>query len=477
VNQTVTSTTTEADSTTAEGKKTATESGAKSSKATSTSHSGSVTNTDVAAIDTTPVLAMAAGASLAQSVPGVAVSSPVASATEIKSESTSVATSLDQTVALSSSSSPLQLVPELRSVTAGGASLAAQKSGEESGSSAKQEQIPLTSNQSVASSPTLETAESTSVQEDALSPIATSTESGKLLETSAPSQNLMQQGNQAVVTIPATVGNETVDRLAVVATVTASQSGQSVEPSAAAPAVSKPGLADSGKTSTSSTLRSARGTGNSAQTTNSSIVDPSAIATEVTGSHGATSSAGELTRSSTVSTTGTDTRETFATLDAEASQGKTTWIHAGAQQAEAGFQDSSLGWVSVRADVSRGEVHAELVPSSTDAAQALGSHMAGLNAYLVEHHTPVESLSLTAPESGGTGLGSDQSASQNMQQDTGQQTGQQSAQSSDAGSQSGLSISSSALPVTTSQLTALQGQQDGSVQVGSPGGSYISVMA
>jgi|GEM_PF-2962618 len=91
-------------------------------------------------------------------------------------------------------------------------------------------------------------------------------------------------------------------------------------------------------------------------------------------------------------------RDTFAALDADPGQPATTWTHTGPRQVEAGYQDPSLGWVSVRADLSSGGLHASVVPNSPEAAQALGNHLAGLNAYLAEHHGSSITASLAAPE-------------------------------------------------------------------------------
>jgi hypothetical protein len=201
------------------------------------------------------------------------------------------------------------------------------------------------------------------------------------------------------------------------------------------------------------------------------------MARDLAGAGGTVSTAGELARASTVTTTGPDTRETFATLDAEGATGKPTWIHAGAQQAEAGFQDPTLGWVSVRADASGGGVHAELVPGSADAAQALGSHMAGLNAYLAEHHTPVETLTLSAPESGWAGMSNNKGGGEGMQQGAGQQTGQETAQNADRDFQSRQSGSPTILPATALELPASFEVLNGRAQAARLVGSHISVMA
>jgi hypothetical protein len=82
----------------------------------------------------------------------------------------------------------------------------------------------------------------------------------------------------------------------------------------------------------------------------------------------------------------------FAAMDASTAGDGATWVRAGARHAEAGWQDPALGWVSVRAEASHGGIHAELVGGSTAAAQSLSGHLAGLNTYLQERQTPVQSL-------------------------------------------------------------------------------------
>jgi hypothetical protein len=188
------------------------------------------------------------------------------------------------------------------------------------------------------------------------------------------------------------------------------------------------------------------------------------------------SPAGEPAGSSAAAATGPDPREVFATLDAGGAPGKPTWIHAGAQRAEAGFQDPALGWVAVRADASGSGVHAQLVPASSDAAQALGSHLEGLNAYLGEHHTPVETVTLAAPDGGWTGTSGDRGAGQGSQQGAGQQTGQETAQNANAGSQSSLAGSQTGLRGDASEPMPLPWELDGSAQEARAGGN-ISVMA
>jgi hypothetical protein len=117
-------------------------------------------------------------------------------------------------------------------------------------------------------------------------------------------------------------------------------------------------------------------------------------------------------------------RDTFAALDADPAPGAINWTHAGARQAEAGFDDPALGWVGVRADMSRGGVHATLLPGSVEAAQALGQHMDGLNAYMAQQHTPVESLAMGLPGSRDANHGEEHGLSQGMNQGMNQGTGE-----------------------------------------------------
>lgn len=116
--------------------------------------------------------------------------------------------------------------------------------------------------------------------------------------------------------------------------------------------------------------------------------------------------------------------DAFAALDAAAAPGRPTWTHATPRQAEAGFEDPALGWVSVRADLSGGGIHASLVPGSAQAAQDLGKHMDGLNTYLAEQHTQVDSLVVASPVGRGAGSTADDGSRQGMQQGMDQGTNQ-----------------------------------------------------
>lgn len=112
--------------------------------------------------------------------------------------------------------------------------------------------------------------------------------------------------------------------------------------------------------------------------------------------------------------------ETFAALDAEPAAGAPSWIHAGAQQAEAGFEDPALGWVGVRADLGVGGIHAAILPGSADAAQLLSGHLAGLSAHLAAQQIPVDSLRMAAVTGSGNS-GADYGGMPSGQQGTGHQ--------------------------------------------------------
>jgi Flagellar hook-length control protein FliK len=165
--------------------------------------------------------------------------------------------------------------------------------------------------------------------------------------------------------------------------------------------------------------------------------------------------------------------ETFAALDAGSSLGTPTWVHSTAQHAEAGFNDPSLGWVGVRADMSAGGIHAAVVPGSTDAAQALSGHMAGLSAHLAAQHTTVDSVTVSTPQAGdglNAGQGSQQGAYQGSQGNPGQDTGQAGASMQPEQAPGAISARS---PAASARLAGVA--SSGAVAL--RGGKYISVLA
>jgi hypothetical protein len=170
------------------------------------------------------------------------------------------------------------------------------------------------------------------------------------------------------------------------------------------------------------------------------------------------------------STTGSSAHEAFAALDADTNASSPNWIHAGTRRAEAGYQDPALGWIGVRADVSGGGVHATLLPSSSEAAQALGGHMAGLDAYLAREHTSVRSLTLTTPEGREPAFASGQGPDQGMNQGSGQ--------SGYSEPKPGTPASMAAIATSVFRDTPMQsGRIDNTAEIPRVGGIHISVVA
>lgn len=114
--------------------------------------------------------------------------------------------------------------------------------------------------------------------------------------------------------------------------------------------------------------------------------------------------------------------EVFTALDTPGAAGP-NWVHADARHAEAGYLDPSLGWVAVRAQTAGAAVHASIVPASADAAQALGSHLPALSAYMAQHPTAATQVTMAAPEMG-TGA---QGSNHQMAGDSGRQPSPQNA--------------------------------------------------
>lgn len=188
--------------------------------------------------------------------------------------------------------------------------------------------------------------------------------------------------------------------------------------------------------------------------------NPAGAAGEARGLNGAPVAAGPP---------GMGARETFAALDAEPGAGAPSWIHAGAQRAEAGFEDPVLGWVGVRADLGAGGVHAAIVPGSAEAAQSLGGHLAGLNAHLAAEQIPVSSLSMAAA------TGKESAAQGAMQSAAGQQGygqhggGQDAERGSEQGPEQGNSSMSGA--GTRSDGESVRGNASLSGNLPAPAGS------
>lgn len=161
--------------------------------------------------------------------------------------------------------------------------------------------------------------------------------------------------------------------------------------------------------------------------------------------------------------------QAFDALDANDASVAPVWTHAGANRAEAGYQDQQLGWVTVRAQTGADGIHATLVPDSASAAQALGNHLAGLNTYLAEHHMPVESLTMA------TAAG--QQSSPGMEQGSGQSSGGETNQQRHSGEQA-YSIGDIATTSKNSGITsAVPGSSAAPIIAPWNGGVYVSVIA
>jgi len=206
-----------------------------------------------------------------------------------------------------------------------------------------------------------------------------------------------------------------------------------------------------------------------------SAPDGSTMPRDPAGSLGTGNTVGNFAGASSGTTPSAASRETFAALDAETASGTPTWIHAGTHRAEAGFNDPALGWISVRADMSGGGIHAALVSGSTDAAQALGGHISGLNAYLAEIHTLVKSLTIAAPGNLDGGSGTNSNASQSMYSGNGEGMGQDTGNGAQAAPQSSGETGSPAMTLAT--IAARSVPQDATALPHTPEGVHISVMA
>jgi hypothetical protein len=163
-------------------------------------------------------------------------------------------------------------------------------------------------------------------------------------------------------------------------------------------------------------------------------------------------------------------QDTFAALDAGTSPGTPAWTHAGSQHAEAGFRDPALGWVSVRADLNGGGIHATLVPTSAEAAQALNGHLAGLSTHLIEQRSTVASLTMASPSESGVenGMG------QRMQQGAEGNPQGNAPEEAQAGSQENAPPASS---TSVLDAPAQAGIRDSLTHTGDLRGTHISVMA
>jgi hypothetical protein len=167
--------------------------------------------------------------------------------------------------------------------------------------------------------------------------------------------------------------------------------------------------------------------------------------------------------------------DAFKSLDMEAEHASLPsirWVHTGAQQAEAGFEDPALGWVSVRANGGVAGVHPALIPSSAEAAQVLAGHLAGLNSFLANRSPGVGDVIVASPESGASGMGtqagSGQGSHEQHREGAAQEANSTMTLGAGADNRSGSSISRQLEPNLASGVSAATLQ--------APGAAHISVM-
>ncbi len=118
--------------------------------------------------------------------------------------------------------------------------------------------------------------------------------------------------------------------------------------------------------------------------------------------------------------------ETFTAIDGQAHGPASQWTLSGSHRAEAGFQDPSLGWISVRAQAGAGGIHAAVVPASDAAAQVLNTHLAGLNAHMTPNYEHLNPVTLASPGAGLIGRGAGEHSAQHEDRGSNQREAQQS---------------------------------------------------
>jgi hypothetical protein len=200
------------------------------------------------------------------------------------------------------------------------------------------------------------------------------------------------------------------------------------------------------------------------------MVDSSSTSRDLIPRTGASIPASTISGGVASTAPGADGREAFAALDGAIAT--PAWAQAGSHRAEAGFQDSTLGWIGVRADGVGAQVHAAVLPGSAEAAQALGGHLSGLNGYLEEQHLHVASVTVASPENRSVESGGGQSGNQGMQQEAGQNAGQGSGESARPGTFGSESAGTERPQEIASALSAV-----GTTILPASEGGHISVMA
>jgi hypothetical protein len=110
------------------------------------------------------------------------------------------------------------------------------------------------------------------------------------------------------------------------------------------------------------------------------------------------------------------------------------------------------------------------MPGSNEAAQLLGSHLAGLNNYLAEHHGQHATVTLATPQEG-RGESSADLGSGSAEGNTGRGGGDQGSEDMDGGHARAIS----ATPVRAIAATLVSMTANGTVHKAA--GNHISVMA
>jgi hypothetical protein len=163
--------------------------------------------------------------------------------------------------------------------------------------------------------------------------------------------------------------------------------------------------------------------------------------------------------------------ETFEAIDAQDQIPASQWTLSGSRRAEAGFQDPSLGWVSVRAQAGTGGIHATLVPASDVAGEALNTHLAGLNAHVTPRYEHLNPITLASPDVAMNGQDAAEHSPQRDGRGSHQSEAQQSQNSQTPRTDTVQSISSPIMPVEMGSVesTAITAGQ-------SPGEQHVSVI-
>jgi hypothetical protein len=89
--------------------------------------------------------------------------------------------------------------------------------------------------------------------------------------------------------------------------------------------------------------------------------------------------------------------QTFGALDETPDKSFAVWHPLNCHSAEAGYEDKTLGWISVSARADVQGVHAVLAPSSSQSATVLSGSVEELHSYLRESHSQVASIRVNSP--------------------------------------------------------------------------------